>query len=68
MRGPRPKTRFELMSDVEAGTTEFLIVERISDPSGQTYMQTVRLGDGQYLVERRDGARDRHFKTVAQSM
>jgi hypothetical protein len=31
-------------------------------------MRTVRLGDGQYLVERRDGASNRHFKTVVLDM
>jgi hypothetical protein len=47
---------------------EFLIVERTSDPSGQTYAQSLRLRNGRYVVERRDGAPDRHYKTVALDM
>jgi hypothetical protein len=68
LEDPSEDALFELLSEVDSGTAEFLIVERTSDPNGQTYVQTVRLGGGHYLVERRDGAPDRHFKTVALNM
>jgi hypothetical protein len=68
LEDPSEDGLFLLLSDVEAGRAEFLIVERTSDPSGQTYAQSLRLGDGRYVVERRDGAPDRHYKTVALDM
>ena len=56
---------FLLLEDIERGDETYLIVERLNDPSGQTYIQTIRNGDGGFLVERRDGGPDRHFQTNA---
>ncbi|MEV6282623.1 hypothetical protein [Kribbella sp. NPDC051770] len=62
---PSEDLLFELLAEVERGESEFLIVERTTDPSGQTYIQTVRNPDGTYLVERREGDPSRHFGTTA---
>lgn len=56
---------FLLIEDIERGDEPYLIVERLNDPSGQTYIQTIRNDDGSYLVERRDGSSDEHFQTNA---
>ena len=58
---PSEDLLFELLGDVERGDELFLIVTRLSDPSSQTYAQTIRNDDGSWLVERRDGSPDRHF-------
>jgi hypothetical protein len=50
----------ELLDRVERGDEDFVIVERTSDPSGQTYIQ-YRMDDGTFVVEHRDGGPDRHF-------
>ncbi len=40
----------------------FLIVERRSDPTGNSYAQTLRsIIDGTYLVEYQDGSLDNHY-------
>ena len=51
-----------LLSAVARGDEEFLIVERSSDRSGQTYIQTSR-GESDWVVEHRDGSAERHFRT-----
>lgn len=56
---------FLLVEDIERGDESYLIVERLNDSSGQTYLQTIRNEDGGYLVERRDGSADKHFQTRA---
>ena len=42
---------------------DYVIVERLSDASGQTYAQVMRTGDG-YLVERRSGSEASHEHAV----
>jgi|GEM_PF-3798281 len=52
------------LQDIEQGDEAFLIVERFSDASSQTYVQSARNDDGTYVVEFRDGSPDQHFGTV----
>ena len=56
-----------LLSAVARGDEEFLIVERSSDRSGQTYIQTAR-PEGDWVVEHRDGSAERHFRTLVADM
>lgn len=56
---------FLLLEDIERGDESYLIVERLNDPSGQTYIQTIRNEDGSFLVERRDGEPDKHLQMTA---
>jgi hypothetical protein len=37
---------------------------RLGDASGQTYMQVLRLDDGSFLLEHRDGSAARHFRAT----
>ena len=60
---PSEDLLFELLSDIERGDEEFMIVERSSDPSGQTYAQTFR-GEQGWAIEHRDGSAGRHFRTT----
>jgi hypothetical protein len=54
-----------LLHGIENGRGNFLIIERLTDPTRQTYAQIARNDDGTYVVEYRDGSADRHFGTVA---
>jgi hypothetical protein len=65
---PSEDLLFDLMSEVKDGTEQFLIVERLSDPSGQTYAQVIIDEGGGWLVERREGAADRHFSASLPEM
>ena len=56
----------EILSDIERGNELFLVVDRLSDPDGQTYIQTIIEG-GSFVVEHRDGSADRHFRAVTAS-
>lgn len=59
---------FELLADVDRGEEQFIVLERTSDPSGQTYAQSIRDEDGSYLVERRDGGPEAHFRLTSLTM
>ena len=59
---------FLMFEDLEAGKSEFLIVERTADPKGETYAQTIRHDDGSYTVEHREGSADRHYGTFVPNM
>jgi len=65
---PSEGVLLELLSGIERGDEAFLVVERLSDATGQTYMQVRRLGKGAYRVEHREGSDDRHFQGTAASM
>ena len=41
---------------------QFIVVVRTSDQSGQTYIQAIPSDDGGWLVERRDGRSDAHYR------
>jgi hypothetical protein len=58
---PSEDLLFDLMSELNE-TNRYLIVERLSDPFGQTYVQTMREGDDVFLVEQRCGGPDEHFR------
>lgn len=60
---PSESVLLELLQNIESGRGTFLIVERTSDPKGETYVQTVRADDGSYTVEYREGDADHHFAT-----
>jgi hypothetical protein len=59
---PSEDLLFELLSDIETGEEELLIVERTADKTGQTYAQVCRADDGRYQVEHRDGDPGHHFQ------
>ena len=60
---PSEDLLFELLSDVERGDETFFIVERLADPSGQTFIQVMH--DGQHwIVERREGGEDQHYSVA----
>jgi hypothetical protein len=61
---PSEDLLFLLLSDLEAGQEQFLIVERTADTTGQTYAQVRRTDDGRYQAERRDGGPGQHFQAV----
>jgi len=65
---PSEDLLFMLLHDIETGAGTFLIVERTSDPTGQTYVQTQRQPDRSYVVERREGDAQHHFGTTAPNM
>ena len=65
---PSEDLLFMLLADVEAGEGTFLIVERTTDPTGHTYAQALRRGDGSYIVEHREGDAEHHYGTVAPDM
>ena len=51
-----------MFQGLEAGDGTFLIVEALTDPTGQTYVQAARGDDGAYVVEYRQGGADQHFQ------
>ncbi|MGN6635693.1 MAG: hypothetical protein ACTHJ6_09575 [Oryzihumus sp.] len=54
-----------LLEDIDAGEGTCLIVERLDDLSGQTYVQVLRTdADPGWEVEHRAGSPDRHFHTA----
>jgi hypothetical protein len=59
---PSEDLLFDLLSDIEAGEEEFMIVERTADETGHTYAQVRRTDDGLYQVEYRAGGPSRHFQ------
>lgn len=63
---PSEDLLLEILGDIERGEELFLVVERLSDSDGQTYMQTIIEG-GAFVVEHREGSADRHFRAVAGS-
>ena len=54
-----------LLEDIDAGEGTCLIVERLDDRSGQTYVQVLRTErDPGWEVEHRAGSPERHFHTA----
>jgi hypothetical protein len=60
---PSEDALLTMFQDLEAGKGTFLIVESLTDASGQTYVQAARSDDGTYVVEYRQGSADQHFQT-----
>jgi hypothetical protein len=65
---PSEGALLELLSAIERGDEKFLVLERLSDASGQTYIQACRAGAGAYRVEHREGGADRHFEATAANL
>ena len=65
---PSEDLLFILLEDIRDKHELFLIVERVRDASGQTYMQVIREEDSTYRLEYRDGSADRHFFAVTADM
>ena len=63
---PSEDLLFELLSDMERGEEQFLIVERVADATGQTFAQVARTDAGGYQVEYREGEEDRHFQALTE--
>jgi hypothetical protein len=61
---PSEDLLFELLTDLEHGPDTFFIIERVDDPSGQTYAQVLRTDDGRYIVEHRDGGPQHHRQAI----
>ena len=59
---------FLLLQDLEDSQGTYLIVARTNDSSGQTYAQVLRLDDGRYVVEHREGDAEHHYGTVVPDM
>jgi len=62
---PTEEQLLNLLETVESDESDFLIVERTSDPSGQTYAQAALGPDDGFMVEHREGDAEHHFGTVA---
>jgi hypothetical protein len=62
---PSEDVLFILLSDLEEGVEEFVIVEKTQDASGQTYAQVCLDPERRYQVEHRDGVPERHFQAFA---
>ena len=65
---PSEDALFMMFEDVESGGSTYLIVDALTDVSGQTYAQTSRNDDGTYIVEYRDGGPDHHYGTTVSDM
>jgi len=61
---PSEDLLYELLGDVERGDEQFVIVELTADLTGQTYAQAIKADAGEWLLERRDGSADRHFRAL----
>src|SRR6478609_7342328 len=65
MDDPSDTELLEILEDIDAGQGSCLIVERLDDPSGQTYVQVLRTeADPGWEVEHRAGSPERHFHTA----
>lgn len=60
---PVDKDIAALVRAVSAEDGAFLLFERCEDRSGNTYLQTMNAAG--FIVERRDGARERHYRADA---
>lgn len=60
---PSEDMLFELLSDIEAGREQFMVVERLG--LQETYAQAVLLEDGSFLMEYRAGSSEQHFAATS---
>ena len=63
---PSEDMLFMLFEDLKEDQ-DYFIVQRVADPDGQTYAQVMKTNNT-YLVERREGAPDKHFHAVTAEM
>ena len=61
---PNEDLLYQLFLEVEAGKELFIVVERLNDATGRTFVQALRADDGKYVVEQRGGDVDTHRGTV----
>jgi hypothetical protein len=62
---PTEEQLLDLLETVASEGSDFLIVERTSDPNGETYAQSALGPDDRLIVEYRAGDRQHHYRTVA---
>lgn len=60
---PSEDLLFELFGDIERGDIEFFTVEKLSDGTGQTFVQAIVDADRQWIVEYRDGSPEAHYSS-----
>jgi len=60
---PSEDLLFDLLTDIEAGREEFMIVERLG--LKETYAQALLSEEGVFLMEYREGSADRHFAATS---
>ena len=65
---PSEDLLYQLFLEMEAGEELFLVVERLNDATGRTFVQALRDDDGRYVVEQRSGGSETHRGTVKASM
>jgi hypothetical protein len=58
---PSEDLLYELLLDIDRGDEAFFVIERLADPTGQTYAQVIK-DDGDWIVERREGGPASHYK------
>jgi hypothetical protein len=65
---PAKDLLFILLKDIRDKHELFVIVERVREASGQTFIQAIRTEDSKYRLEYRDGSTDRHFFAITAHM
>jgi hypothetical protein len=65
---PSEDLLYHLFLDIESGKELFIVVERLNDATGHTYVQALRDQEGAYLVEQRAGDPVTHQGIVTQRM
>lgn len=58
---PAEDVILELLEDIRNDDEGFIVADRLSDPSGHTYVEATRDRGSRWLVEFREGSADRHF-------
>lgn len=59
---PSDELLAELLGDIASGSLLFLTLDRLDDPSGQTYIQVGLTDQKELVVEHRQGSGDHHFE------
>jgi hypothetical protein len=65
---PSEDLLYQLFLEVEAGKELFIVVERLNDATGRTFVQALRADDGRYVVEQRGGDVETHRGIVKATM
>lgn len=65
---PSEDLLFMLLEDIDHGEGTWVIVERLSDPTQQTYAQVLRVNSDSWVVEHRAGSADTHFGTMVRGL
>ena len=65
---PSEDLLYQLFLEMQAGDELFIVVERLNDATGRTFVQALRDDDGKYVVEQRSGGIETHRGTVKASM